>query len=221
MYRAHSYVVLFFASCSLALSAAQAECEIDNVRAPLSWLRSHGNYSVDTVRDGDHYQVYASGIIKADIDRYHQAVLKYDQYRKMGMTGIIEMRVLERTGTPEDETAFVWSKQDQGPIDISNYITFHAYRLADRSSVMEYTLTDPKIVRKKGWTLEKDDTLAKMRGKVQTCPLGNGELYVNYYLSVNLDTILPNWIISGWVKDGLKVSLVRMIRAIRADANAK
>jgi hypothetical protein len=205
------WVVLILSVLGQLVSEARAmetRFGID-ARVDVEELARTGKVEVHDVREGRFYSADASAVLSVDLDRLEEVSLQYDRYVEFGMPGLRRSHIVRREGAMRH----IWSEMESHGIVSRHYL--HAetgLRLPEDSRGIQWQLLRPG--KGAGYPYPDQPAFVRLDGSWYLRPIGQGRVYVRYFLLGDPSVALPDFLLEGIVRRQFRDGVVGVIRAL-------
>jgi hypothetical protein len=177
-------------------------------RVSLDTLKREQKVRVTVSRAGGVYQIDASALLLgADPSKLRTASSDFDRYVDMGMPNLKASRIVERQGN----RLWTWSH-----LSTSGQTSKHYYEV----ELLPEGSTWFQVPRRAGWTLPDDSAFRRNEGSWFMEPLADGSIYVRYFLLLEIDSSIPDFIIDLVAGQKLATGVKDVVRVLARVAGA-
>ena len=196
----------------LLVNAAALASEARLVRDPrvsLDTLRTEHRVQLSVDKRGGVYRIDASAVlVGTQLERLRSASADFDRYTKMGMPNLIASKVVQRSG----QTVWTWSHLSTSGQTSKHYYEVHL--LPEGSTWFQ-------VPRRAPWTDEDDSAFSLNEGSWYMEPQSDGSIYVRYFLALQIDTAIPEFIVDMVAGQKLAKGVRDVVRVLARDAGAE
>jgi len=212
-------VITLSAGLATQVIAGETRFEIDP-RADLTALGQSGEIQVTVSRQGAFYHSDASAVLTVDIDRLSAASLDYGNYVQMRMPNLRESVIVKS----EANRRWIWTYMEGIGSTSQHYLEARIHEsLSDSAGSRGIDWMLYRIGPRSGPEFNRVDQPAfnRLDGSWYMRPLGNGKVYVRYFLMADLAIPLPDVLMSGVVTRRFKEGVRQVVRVLARTASVR
>jgi hypothetical protein len=204
----------------IASSAQATEVRLQvNSATSLDALRESQDIQVTTGRSGDVFTVDASAVLDIIPSRFEAVAMDFDLQSSLGMPETPESHTVDHHG---DEIV-AWIHMAAIGANSKHYFDLHVLHNGV-APAYAWAASWQMVRAQPGWPYEDAPAFGKIEGSLYVLPLGSAgpdtrqPTYVRYFSLAQVQTILPAWLISGFVRGQLASDIQRGLRILEAQA---
>ena len=189
-----SLSLLLLLVSSIHASAFESRFAIDPA-IDLPGLSRTGEIPVKTERRDGLYYSDASAVLKeVDFARLASASVDFDRYAEMGMPNVRESRIV----VPGADELVTWTRMSALGQSSEHYLQVRViWGIAPNDGEgTEWEL----IHRQATWPFEEATPFERLDGSWYMEPLANGQVYVRYFGVAKVHIALPDFLVSGFLR---------------------
>jgi hypothetical protein len=169
-----------------------------SAKARLGEMASKHITLVGSTRNGNLFSADASAVLKVDAAKLFAAALDYDHYVKFGMPHLNESHLVERASP---DLLYVFSSLTYNSLNSRQYMEVRVHRTLDVPGAMG--IEWEKTPKRANWPYADNNAFNRTDGTFYVQPLADGNTYVRYYLSNNVDLPMLG-VLSGIIQRALR-----------------
>jgi ribosome-associated toxin RatA of RatAB toxin-antitoxin module len=182
----------------------------------LGQLSQSGEIETRVTRDGDLIVSDASAVVSADPEKLLSASTDFNRYPDMGIPHVKESKILPGS-TPD--ILYTWTSMEMTGRSSKHYLEVRVARNLNSAKAMG---TSWQQIRRQGsWSHPDDSTFEQLNGSWYIEPIGNGKVYVRYFLYAKLDTRIPGFLLDLIAKRQFRNGVKDIIRILAREASAR
>jgi hypothetical protein len=211
MRKLQGWVVLSVVALGLAggdAHAMETRFGVD-ARVDVEALARTGKVEVHDGREGRFYSADASAVLRVDLDRLEEVSLQYDRYVEFGMPGLRRSHIVRSEGGMRH----IWTEMESYGIVSRHYLHAEAgLRLPEEARGIQWELLRPG--KGAGYPFPDQPAFARLDGSWYLRPIGQGRVYVRYFLLGDPTVSLPDFLLEGMIRRQFREGVVGVIRAL-------
>lgn len=182
-------------------------------------LHATGDLQIRIEREGAAYHSDASAVLDLDFPALQKASVAYDQYTDFNMPHLKESRIVEQRGSEW----VTWTHLDQAPMSSQHYLSVtikEAVQGPGTFAAVWQLVQDPLPQ----WPFPNKPAFREFSGSwyMKEIPaLGRHAVYIRYALTNEVSSLLPSWLISGFVKSRARSGVKDVILTLAREASVR
>jgi ribosome-associated toxin RatA of RatAB toxin-antitoxin module len=214
----HLLLVLLFATTTFA---SESRFAIDPNANLADLARTH-QPKVTLAQNGLHYMSDASAVLAADPDRLFSVSVDFERYAAIRMPNVRESHVVAHGPPSGPETLVAWTHMSVYGQASRHYMTVTLHRQLSGASGRRASGTEWELTRRMpGSPYPEAPQFKTLNGSWYIEPLASGGVYVRYFLSAEIDTKVPPFLVDQIMRQQFTDGITQVILTLAREASVR